>query len=113
MSFVHLVHVFLKSECDIWRKDSNRYADARLKVLFGDADFDVVDEAQRTKDIGLTAKLIHDTFPVVKLLLTGSSSIGLANTVEEPLTGRSGEYISHQQRWLKTLSRQRACWRRV
>ena len=64
-----------------------------LKALFGSAQLVVLDEAQRVRDIGLTAKLIHDTFPEVKLLLTGSSSIDLANTVTEPLTGRSTEHI--------------------
>ncbi len=64
-----------------------------LKALFGDAELVVIDEAQRIKDIGLTAKLIHDTFPDIKLLLTGSSSIDLANSVKEPLTGRSNEFI--------------------
>jgi predicted AAA+ superfamily ATPase len=64
-----------------------------LKALFGDARLVIVDEAQRVKDIGLTAKLIHDTFPEVKLLLAGSSSIDLANTVKEPLTGRLKEHI--------------------
>jgi predicted AAA+ superfamily ATPase len=64
-----------------------------LKALFGNVQLVVIDEAQRIKDIGLTAKLIHDTFPEIKLLLTGSSSIDLANTVKEPLTGRSREHI--------------------
>jgi predicted AAA+ superfamily ATPase len=64
-----------------------------LKALFGGAQLVILDEAQRIKDIGLTAKLIHDTFPEIKLLLTGSSSIDLANTVKEPLTGRSMEHI--------------------
>ena len=64
-----------------------------LKALFGNAELVVIDEAQRIKDVGLTAKLIHDTFPDIKLLLTCSSSIDLANTVKEPLTGRSQEFI--------------------
>ncbi len=64
-----------------------------LKSLFGNAELVVVDEAQRIKDVGLTAKLIHDTFPDIKLLLTGSSSFDLANSVKEPLTGRSQEFM--------------------
>ena len=62
-----------------------------LKALFGDAEMVVIDEAQRVTNIGLTAKLIHDTYPQVQLLLTGSSSIDLANTIKEPLTGRAHE----------------------
>lgn len=79
-------------EPDVRERLTNKTS-TELKALFGSAPLIVLDEAQRIKDIGLTAKLIHDTFPQIKLLLTGSSSIDLANTVKEPLTGRSFEYI--------------------
>lgn len=65
---------------------------SELINLFGDADLVVIDEAQRIENIGLTAKLIHDTYPNIKLLLTGSSSLDLASKIKEPLTGRSIEY---------------------
>ena len=63
-----------------------------LLDYFGDADLVVIDEAQRVEDIGLTAKIIHDSLPNIKLLLTGSSSLDLANKTKEPLTGRSKEF---------------------
>ena len=63
-----------------------------IKDYFGDADIVVIDEAQRIENIGLTAKLVHDTYPEIKLLLTGSSSLDLASKIKEPLTGRSWEY---------------------
>ncbi len=63
-----------------------------LLDYFGDADLVVIDEAQRVEDIGLTAKIIHDTLPNIKLLLTGSSSLDLANKTKEPLTARSKEF---------------------
>lgn len=63
-----------------------------LKDFFGDADIVVVDEAQRVENIGLTAKIIHDTYPEIKILLTGSSSLDLAAKIKEPLTGRSMEF---------------------
>jgi uncharacterized protein len=63
-----------------------------LKDYFGDADMVVIDEAQRVENIGLTAKIIHDTYPEIKILLTGSSSLDLAAKIKEPLTGRSWEY---------------------
>ena len=63
-----------------------------LLDYFGDANLVVIDEAQRVEDIGLTAKIIHDTLPNIKLLLTGSSSLDLANKTKEPLTGRSKEF---------------------
>lgn len=66
---------------------------AELKSMFGEAKFIVIDEAQRVANIGITAKLIHDTYPEIKLVITGSSSIELANTIKEPLTGRAYEHI--------------------
>lgn len=63
-----------------------------LKDYFGEADIVVIDEAQRVENIGLTAKIVHDTYPEIKLLLTGSSSLDLAAKIKEPLTGRSWEY---------------------
>lgn len=77
-------------EPDIREQLSNTTSTA-LKALFGRAKFVVIDEAQRVKNIGISAKLIHDTYPEIKLLLTGSSSIDLANTIKEPLTGRAHE----------------------
>lgn len=65
---------------------------SELKDFFGDSDLVVIDEAQRIENIGLTAKLIHDTYPDIKLLLMGSSSLDLAAKIKEPLTGRSVEY---------------------
>ncbi len=66
---------------------------AGLRAIIGDADLVVVDEAQRIQNIGITAKLIHDSMPHIKLLLTGSSSLDLANKLKEPLTGRSKELL--------------------
>jgi len=39
-----------------------------LKDYFEDADIVVIDEAQRVENICLTAKIVHDTYPVIKLL---------------------------------------------
>jgi predicted AAA+ superfamily ATPase len=75
------------------REQLTKKTSTELKALIGSARFVIIDEAQRVENIGLTAKLIHDTYPEVKLLLTGSSSIDLANTLKEPLTGRAEEYV--------------------
>lgn len=64
-----------------------------LKSYIGNADLVVIDEGQRIENIGITIKLIHDTYPTVKLLVTGSSSLDLANKISEPLTGRSEEIV--------------------
>lgn len=66
---------------------------AGIRALIADAEMIVIDEAQRIENIGITAKLIHDSIPEAKLLLTGSSSLDLANKIKEPLTGRSRELL--------------------
>lgn len=64
----------------------------RLKAIIGSKKVIIVDEAQRIKDIGLKLKLITDSIPEVQLIATGSSSFELANSVNEPLTGRKWEF---------------------
>jgi predicted AAA+ superfamily ATPase len=71
---------------------SNKSA-VELKSYIGDADLVIIDEGQRIENIGISIKLIHDTYPTIKLLVTGSSSLDLANKVAEPLTGRSEEIL--------------------
>lgn len=52
----------------------------------------VIDEAQRFSNIGITAKMIVDAGWNVQLFLSGSSALEIANTINEPLTGRKWEY---------------------
>ena len=47
-----------------------------------------IDEAQQVNDIGLKLKIIHDHFPEIQVIATGSSSFELQNAMNEPLTGR-------------------------
>jgi predicted AAA+ superfamily ATPase len=61
---------------------------ARIRSLFGSDRVIVLDEAQVIPGIGECLKLIYDTCPEYKLLVTGSSSFELSNRVSEPLTGR-------------------------
>lgn len=64
----------------------------QLKGLIGDNLLVFIDEAQRVKNIGLTLKLLVDTFKKVQVIATGSSALELANEINEPLTGRKWEY---------------------
>jgi len=64
-----------------------------LKAWAGDAGLVVIDEAQRVKNIGLTLKLFTDKIKTVKLVVTGSSSLDIANEINEPLTGRKWEFM--------------------
>lgn len=63
-----------------------------LSALIGTKKLVILDEAQRIPNIGLTLKLLTDTFPDVQALVTGSSSFELAGEINEPLTGRKYEY---------------------
>ena len=63
-----------------------------LRMLIGNNEVVMIDEAQRVKNIGMTLKRITDNFPQVQLLVTGSSSFELQNSLNEPLTGRKLEY---------------------
>jgi predicted AAA+ superfamily ATPase len=53
----------------------------------------LIDEAQRVQNIGLTVKLLADKFKDIQVLVSGSSSLELANKLNEPLTGRKFEFL--------------------
>jgi len=63
-----------------------------LKSFLGDAELVVLDEAQRVLDIGMTLKLLVDTYPEIQIIATGSSSFDLSAKAGEPLTGRNFPY---------------------
>lgn len=65
---------------------------AKLQSQLGAYKNVVIDEAQRIENIGLQLKLITDNMPHLQLLVTGSSALEIANTINEPLTGRKYEY---------------------
>ena len=48
----------------------------------------IIDEAQKINNIGTALKLLLDHFSDKYVIVTGSSSFDLANSTEEPLTGR-------------------------
>ena len=52
----------------------------------------IIDEAQRVEDIGLTLKKIGDLKTTTNIIVTGSSSLGLGDKINEPATGRLKEY---------------------
>ena len=79
---------FSCDEPDIREAFSNKTS-SEMKDFIKDAKFIVLDEAQRVPNIGLSLKLLHDTYPEIKIIATGSSSFELANKIIEPLTGRN------------------------
>ena len=64
----------------------------KLRSLVEGYELLFVDEAQRIPEIGINLKIILDSIPSLKLLVTGSSSLDLASKVSEPLTGRTWNY---------------------
>lgn len=64
----------------------------RLRQLTGNHRIVMIDEGQRVKNIGLTLKLFTDELPEIQVIVSGSSSLELANQISEPLTGRKFEY---------------------
>lgn len=63
-----------------------------IEAIIGNARIVFIDEAQRIENIGITAKIIHDQFKDVQLLMSGSSAFELRNHTNESLTGRKWEY---------------------
>lgn len=64
-----------------------------LKQMVGNKKVVVFDEAQTIQNIGKILKVFIDTYPETQIIATGSSSFDLANKINEPLTGRSFEFI--------------------
>ena len=63
-----------------------------LKQLLSSYDLAFIDEAQRVADIGITIKMIGDLKLDTQVIVAGSSSLDIANSVNEPATGRTIEY---------------------
>jgi predicted AAA+ superfamily ATPase len=63
-----------------------------LSNLFSGYDIAFIDEAQRVKNIGLTLKMIGDLKLNTQVVVTGSSSLDMANEINEPATGRTIEH---------------------
>lgn len=72
---------------------------AEMFAFFRGARLVAIDEAQRVRDIGITLKLLHDTYPELSVIATGSSSFDLANAAAEPLTGRNYTVTMYPATW--------------
>ena len=64
----------------------------KLNGLVSGYDLLYIDEAQRIPDIGINLKILHDHLSKLKIVVSGSSSLDLANRIKEPLTGRTWTY---------------------
>lgn len=76
--------------CDLKEHFSaiNTTSKSELTQLLKNSTHILIDEAQRLDNPGLTLKIIHDEFPDIKVIATGSSSFKLKNQLSDALTGR-------------------------
>lgn len=79
--------------------DEKKYIDflssrdrSKLALLVEGYDLLFLDEAQRVPEIGINLKILHDAFPRLKVIATGSSSLELADQTREALTGRAWSF---------------------
>ena len=98
-TLIHKVLRQLNKKTLFVNADSGEYVDIlssrdplRLKRLIGDHNLLFIDEAQRIPDIGINLKIIHDQKKELRVIVSGSSSLDLANRIVEPLTGRTWTY---------------------
>lgn len=80
--------------CDNYddRLDLENKTSTELRQLIGNHQVVIIDEAQRVKNIGLTMKMMADLHTQAQILVTGSSSLTLADAINEAATGRFFEY---------------------
>jgi len=84
----------LRLNCDNYddRSDLENKTSTELRQLMGNHEVVIIDEVQRAKNIGLSLKMLADLKLPMQILVTGSSSLTLANEINEPATGRLIEY---------------------
>lgn len=60
----------------------------KMKDLVDGYDLLFIDEGQKIPELGIHLKILHDELPLLRVIVTGSSSFDLATKLGEPLTGR-------------------------
>ena len=66
---------------------------AALKQSFGSKKIVILDEAQMIEQVGLICKQLIDADLGIQFVITGSSSLTIADKTQEALTGRKWEYL--------------------
>lgn len=85
----------LMLNCDNYdeRAEVENKTSTELRALLNGYDIALIDEAQRVANIGLTIKLIADMKLNTKVVVTGSSSLDLADGISEAATGRHIDFM--------------------
>jgi predicted AAA+ superfamily ATPase len=78
---------------DVQELFNDQLTASRFKAFIGKKAYVFIDEAQRVGNIGLKLKRLVDEIKDVQFIATGSSAFELANSVNEPLTGRKWEHM--------------------
>jgi len=96
----------LSLNCDIEEEKTaiNTTSLVALQKLVGDANYLLIDEAQRLDNPGLTLKVIYDNFEDLKIVATGSSSFDLQNRLSDALTGRFVDFVLYPLSFIEALS---------
>ena len=66
---------------------------AALRQSFGTKKIVILDEAQMIEQVGIICKQLIDANLGIQFIITGSSSLNIADKTQEPLTGRKWEYF--------------------
>lgn len=85
--------LFLDGDDPLIRETLTNPNTKEIETIIGNSQIVFIDEAQRIENMGMTAKIIHDQFKEVQLIMSGSSAFELRNQTNEPLTGRKFEYF--------------------
>lgn len=83
---------YLNCDLDEERLAVNTTSRSLLDRLVVGYDALLIDEAQRLDNPGLTLKILHDQYPALTIVATGSASFDLRNRVSDALTGRYFDY---------------------
>ena len=81
-------YLFVNGDDPIARNLLSNANTETIRNLIGSRKILFIDEAQRIENIGLTLKIIHDQFPEIVVVVSGSSAFELNNLAAESLTGR-------------------------
>ena len=79
---------YLNCDLEEERQAANTTSSTLLDRLVAGKDAIFIDEVQRLDNPGLTLKILVDRYPLLQVLVTGSSSFDLRDRISETLTGR-------------------------
>ncbi|MBK8663681.1 MAG: AAA family ATPase [Ignavibacteriales bacterium] len=82
---------FNGADLEVQRLLENRSV-ANYEKILGTTKLLVIDEAQKVPEIGKILKLMIDSIPGLRIIVTGSSAFDLTGKLGEPLTGETGHF---------------------